>query len=256
MRATEVAPAFEWRSGPAGRMLVCAPLEALARHLFSTRDLRLRGDDVAREQRGVAAALGVDPANVFSVTQVHGRRVALATEDDAVPAGSEADAIVTVRAWSAASVLIADCVPVLIGDQRRRAVAAVHAGWRGTAAGIVAATVDTLRSVGVRASDLVVAIGPSIGPCCYQVDAPVRQAFAAAGADTEAWFDPDGPDHWRLDLWRATSDQLRHAGVPMDAIHVAGVCTADHPAHCWSYRRDGPATGRLIAGISLRSQTP
>ena len=132
----------------------------------------------------------------------------------------------------ALAVQTADCVPVLLADRRGRAVAAVHAGWRGTMLGIARRGVGVLvAEFGARPEDLVAAVGPSIGPCCYQVGREMRQAFLDAG------HAPDHVDRWfsshttppigvRLDLWRATSDQLIDAGLDPAQIHVAGLCTA------------------------------
>jgi len=250
--APGVSTDFEWRDGAAGRLLVCPPLESVARHLFSTRDLRYRGDAVGRDRARVAADLGAAPQDILSVCQVHGREVVAVTDASLASATCQADALVTTQVAPIVSVVVADCVPVLIGDRRRRGVAAVHAGWRGTAAGIVGATVERLRSMGIPSADLVVAIGPAIGPCCYQVDTPVRKAFDTLSPDSDSWFEPDGSEHWRLDLWRANRDQFVRAGVPPTAIYGAHLCTAHRADLYWSYRRDGATTGRMVAAITLR----
>lgn len=163
----------------------------------------------------------------------------------------EADAVVVLDAGSGAAVRVADCVPILLADDDQRVVAAVHAGWRGTCVGIAAETVRTIADAGVDPARLTAAIGPAIGPCCYQVDDKVRTAFLGMTPEAAAWFAEDGPGRWRLDLLQANLDQLEGAGVPREAIGLSGVCTADHPAICFSYRREGGAAGRLVAAIRL-----
>ncbi len=246
---TAVAPGFAWRGGPTGRTLTCDSL-SFAPHLFTTRDVALR--EPADEHR-LAQALNVDAEHLLRVHQVHGREVALVTPRVSLTRGTAADAIVSTDPTFAVAVLVADCVPILIADRHHRVVAAIHAGWRGTAAGIVSATVDAIGALGIVAGDLVAAVGPSAGPCCYQVDAVVRDAFLARLPRARAYFTPDGPANWKLDLWRANVDQLVDANVPAAAVFNARLCTIEHPETCFSYRRDGVGTGRLAAAIKLPS---
>jgi YfiH family protein len=243
---------FEWQDGPAGRILASPRLLPFARHVFTTRQLALRGESAEADRARLARAMDVAAADLVSVAQVHGRTVAVVRPGEPSPDRQEADAIVSFDPARAVFVRVADCVPILIADRQHRVVAAVHAGWRGTCAGIAAAAVQTIAEAGVAPEDLTAAIGPSIGPCCYQVDDRVRTAFLGMTPDAAAWFAEDGPGHWRLDLWQANADQLELAGVPVGAIVVARSCTADHPELWFSYRREGSSTGRLAAAIRLR----
>jgi YfiH family protein len=240
----------------AGRTLRSSDLDQLAAHAFTTRDLTFRGDRAEDDRRRLAATLGVSADRLMSVKQVHGRAIRLVTTAGAAtpePQGADeaADAIVSTDPGCAIAVHVADCVPILMADRQGRLVAAVHAGWRGTCAGVTATTLETIRDLGVSPADLVVAIGPSIGPCCYQVDGRVRTAFLGMTPDAVAWFTEDGLERWKLDLWQANTDQLEAGGVPASAIHACRICTADHLETCFSYRREGAGTGRLAAAIRL-----
>ena len=169
----------------------------------------------------------------------------------------KADILVTDGPTVALAVQAADCVPVLMADRRSGAVAAVHAGWRGTAAGAAPAAVAALaREFGTRPGDLVAAQGPSIGPCCYVVGDELVEAFRASGfgREVDRWFARDETGALRLDLWAANRDQLAACGVPAAAIHGSGLCTANHPEWFASYRRDGPGTGRIAAVIRARAR--
>jgi hypothetical protein len=256
----------------AGPALVCRPLEALAPHLFTTRTWRLgsRGkptggadDDGWAE---VAASVGVGLNKFVHVEQVHGVGVRRAADPDP----RQADIVVSDAPGFAAAVQAADCVPLLLADRKTGAVAAVHSGWRGTAQRAAAIAVAALaRAFASRPADLVAAVGPSIGACCYEVGSEVRDAFVREGfsdAQITRWFSPmpratarnpsmagvvsaGRPDHWFFDGWQAVAEQLGDAGVPRGHIHVAELCTASHPDALCSYRRDGAAAGRLAAAI-------
>lgn len=250
---TVVSESFEWRTSSAGLGLHASGLERLAPHVFTTRELSFRGAGEEDDYRRLAGLLGVTPGNVVTVAQVHGRAVLTVTPGASMPPRPEADAIVSFDPARVIAVRVADCVPVLLADRAHRVVAAVHAGWRGTCSGVVSAAVEAIVDAGVPASTLVAALGPSIGPCCYQVDDRVRLAFLAMTPDAASWFAEDGPGKWRLDLWQANRDQLEDAGVPADQIFSAGFCTSDNLDRCYSYRKEGSGTGRLVGAIRLQA---
>ena len=246
-----VNDAFEWVSVGSRAYLACVPLAERARHLFSTRQLELPADPAVRRANLdlFASDLGVAPASLVRARQVHGRTVLVASEASGSMDLQDADAIVSGVPGTACVVQVADCVPMLIaGDS---VVAAVHAGWRGTASGIAGEAVRALARLGADPSTLVAAIGPSIRACCYQVDARVRDAFAAEPfwAAAEASFAPDGPDHWRLDVPGINRRLLEEAGLRPDQILDSGLCTACDLNRFYSYRAEGAGTGRLVAGI-------
>jgi polyphenol oxidase len=234
--------------------LQCAPLAAVAPHIFTSRALTLRDRD--DEWTAVAKSLGVKAGDLLLVKQVHGAGVTTAPRGRTRPwARPESDAIVTDDRGVAIGVRVADCVPILLAEDTGTAVAAVHAGWRGTAKRAAIAGIDALqRDFGIRPERLVAAVGPSIGPCCYEVGQPTRDAFHAAGHHgslLERWFEPRGDGKYHLDLWRATREQLEGAGLLPANIHVAELCTKTHAAVFHSYRADGERAGRLLAAIRL-----
>jgi YfiH family protein len=198
---------------------------------------------------GVSHGFGVrgsaDPPGLLRPRQVHGSRVVTADECRGEPV-PEADAVICFEAQVPVGVVTADCVPLLIASERGHAVAAVHAGWRGLAAGVVAQSVDALRRNGCDAR-LVAAIGPHIGPCCYEVDAPVLEALGESfGAALAGALSPARAGHAMLDLGRLTAEALRRAGLqPDDVGTLPDCCTRCDPARFHSYRRDGGRAGRL-----------
>jgi YfiH family protein len=216
--------------------------------------------------------MSVAPHRLARAHQVHGATVIVQPRAHG-PQVPEGDIIVSADAAFALAIQAADCVPLLVADSRTGAAAAAHAGWRGIAARVPLSTVAALgRELGSRPEDLIAAIGPSIGACCYEVGADVRDAFATAGfddRDIDRWFtvaaqpsetNPAMPrpfaapraGHWFFDGWAAARHQLEQAGVPAARIHVASTCSASHPQTFCSYRRDGSLAGRMAAAIRPR----
>jgi YfiH family protein len=246
---------FRWTQEPWGPALECAPLAAVAPHIFTSRTLALRDRD--DEWKAVAKSMGVPVGDLLLVKQVHGADVATALPDRVGPwTRPDADVIVTDDRSAAVGVRVADCVPILLAEDTGTAVAAVHAGWRGMAKRAAIAGINALqKDFGIRPERLVAAVGPSIGPCCYEVGQSTRDAFHEAGhhdALLDRWFEPRGDGKYHLDLWRATRDQLEGAGVLPANIHVAELCTKTHAAAFHSYRADGERAGRLLAAIRIR----
>ena len=161
------------------------------------------------------------------------------------------------------SVQVADCVPILIADRRTGSAAAIHAGWRGTCAGIAgAATEAMVKELGSDPANLVAAIGPSIGPCCYEVGASVLDAFRRAGvADRQLgrWFTATDAGSLRLDLWAANRDQLVRAGLRPDQVSFLRALHADAPRGVrvlpGRWRTSGPHDG-ADCGALIRTSGP
>lgn len=163
---------------------------------------------------------------------------------------NEIDAVITNLQGVCIAVKTADCVPILLFDSKRKVVAAIHAGWRGTIQNIVFVTIHKMiTEFGTDPSDLVAGIGPSISPKVYEVGEEVWKQFAP---EFYLASNPEKADKKLLDLWSANYQQLIKAGVPAEQIEVARICTFSDPDRFFSARRDGIKTGRMATGIMLR----
>lgn len=187
------------------------------------------------------------PAEPCWLRQVHGTRAVAAVPG--VEAG-EADAAWTRVPGCVCAVLTADCLPVLFCDRRGTRVAVAHAGWRGLAAGVIEATV---RRMGVDPGDLVVWLGPAIGPAAFAVGAEVRAAFVAADAGAIAAFRAGQDGGWYADLFALARRRLAAIGIL--EVYGGGLCTYTDSERFYSYRRDG-VTGRMASLIWLTGETP
>ena len=207
--------------------------------MSGTPFLRARGLDALGIEHGfgMLGSSEAAPPDVALARQVHGVALAQAPFERR----PEADAVWSAAPGAAVGVVTADCVPILIADAERRFVCAIHAGWRGTAARIAARTVRALvKATGTAPGALLAAIGPHIGPCCYEVDAPVLGAIPERSV-----FRPVRPGHALLDLFALNRLQLVGAGVPALRIERVGGCTACDSTRYASYRRDKVA-GRML----------
>jgi YfiH family protein len=204
------------------------------RHGFTTRHAQL-------------SDLGLDESAVYMVSQVHGSTVVAATGDPGTLRREKGDAIL-LASGQAGAVRVADCVPVLVGDRASGKAAAIHAGWRGVASGVVPAAIAGLRA---PPSELVAAIGPCIEACCFEVGADVADEITFAVPAPGVEVRRDGGKAW-IDLVAAVRAQLEACGVPPESVERVGGCTRCDAARFHSYRRDGAHAGRLLGVIVAR----
>jgi polyphenol oxidase len=237
-------------------------------------------DHVLGNRKRFFGAIGRPIARTVLLRQIHSDLVYFVgaggvSKGDDAPQG---DALVTREPHTMLAVQTADCVPILLADTRQRAIAAIHSGWRGTAQRIAEKTLGRMRmEFGTRPEDIVAAIGPGIGACCYEVGHQVISEFAAKFPNARDWFDGpfdlleqgDGDSNWlpwltmrppghappapvaRLDLIAANRAILAGAGIPPARISTADLCTACHGDLFFSYRRERN-TGRMIAAIGIK----
>ncbi|MGH9630367.1 MAG: peptidoglycan editing factor PgeF [Bryobacteraceae bacterium] len=183
------------------------------------------------------------PGRYASLKQVHSSIVVRADRHIDAAVG---DAVITQEPGMIVAVRTADCVPILLVDLRRKAVAAVHAGWRGTAGEIARIAVETMeREFGSLPSELSAAIGPAIGRCCFEVGPEVAQQFRL--------LFPESENLRKLDLSEANRRQLVAAGIPAARIEAAPLCTKCDPERFESFRRDREKAGRMISAIGIMS---
>lgn len=253
-------PAFHWTRETWGHALRCRPLAEAAQHLFTSKQLGL---PAAEAWRDALASIHAAPPQLMRVKQVHGNVVRVLKRDDlhadAADHRPDGDAIISNVPGLVLSVMVADCVPILIADPQTGAAAAIHAGWRGTCASIAPTAVAAMRQeFGTAPSRLIAAIGPSAGPEDYEVGESLVDAFRDAGhtaTNLDAWFSRTTPKP-HLDLWKANRDQLAAAGVPADHIYICGLSTVSHPDVFDSYRVAGERAGRMAGMIKVPNSSP
>lgn len=208
--------------------------------------------------------LGIDDNHLILPRQTHGDRV-LAIDSTLIQLSKVqqtdalmgVDAIITDLKQTCIGVSTADCIPVLLHDTKREAIAAIHAGWRGTVAKIVCKVIDKMkREYGSCAGDMDAIIGPGISLDAFEVGDEVYNEFATAGFPMEsiARHYPciNGGIKWHIDLWKANCRLLQQCGVERKRINVAGICTFTRHKEFFSARRLGINSGRIFSGIMLK----
>ena len=267
---------FHEEAGPCYFTFPALEETGLCRHAFSTRlggvsrgqDASLSlsffmGDEreaVYENFRRICGAIGVDEEKLVFGCQTHSANVRVVTAADAGKGilrqrdYTDVDGLVTDVPGLPLCTLYADCVPLLFLDPVKGVVGCSHAGWRGTAASIGRRTVEVMQETyGSRPADILACIAPSIGPCCYEVDEPLRAAFSSIpDVSPEGLLQPKGEGKYMLNLWETNRRVLLAAGLLPEHITVAGICTCCHADIFHSHRATGGHRGSLAAIIALK----
>ena len=231
----------------------------VSRPPYNSLNLGLGTDDQPVNVEGNRAtftrAFDLAPHQLLTVKQVHGDSILLLDRpnpDLSHFLSVEVDAIVTNQPGIMIGILTADCFPILIWHQKLKVAAAIHAGWRGAANGLIAKVVETIRyNFDCQTTELKAAIGPGIGAHTYEVDRPVRDAFRQGSGFWNEISKETELGHWKLDIPLSCQLQLEQVGLKPQNIDIAKECTCCHPELFFSHRRDNGLTGRQLAFIQL-----
>ena len=233
--------------------------EGVSRHPYNSLNLGANTFDSPHNVQGnrsiLARAFGARSEHLVTVTQVHGTD--LLVIDSPNPDYShflklECDGLITNQPGIMIGVCVADCVPILLLDPVKKVAAALHAGWKGTAGEISMKGVEALVSMfDAKPEDILAAIGPGIGNCCYEVDSIVKEAFKKSGADWDLFARETAPGKWGIDLAAANFSQLLAAGLPKANIETTPLCVSCEHDLFFSYRREGGETGRQLGFVML-----
>jgi hypothetical protein len=214
-------------------------------------------DDVTRveeNRRRFLIALGFPQESLVTLSQIHSDRVHIIEENlEQWNRRTQGDALITQRAGVTLGIQVADCLPILIVDPQTRTIGGVHAGWRGTLARVFAGTVAKMReSSGCDPSRMMTAIGPGIRFCCFEVGEEVVEAFENEfpGSSLAKPLE-EKPGKYLLDLRVALDVQFQEAGLAPENIFDLGLCTRCNPGEFFSYRGEGPRSGRMMGAISI-----
>ncbi|HUH65756.1 MAG TPA: peptidoglycan editing factor PgeF [Syntrophales bacterium] len=237
----------------------CTRKGGVSRGRFENLNVSVKEGDAEENVRAnlriIADAFGITVEQFVIVSQVHGEEILTVDRPPADLASSvrlEFDAIVTDQPGVAICVKTADCVPIFFADRKRKVVGVAHAGWRGTALSVAGKTTQALISrFNCRAGDIIAAIGPAIGPCCYKVDEPVVNAMKGQRGSESFFSKGAKPGEWMLDLAGANRMQIMGCGIPEMNTHVARSCTSCRRDMFFSHRGEGGNTGRQLNFIML-----
>jgi polyphenol oxidase len=218
---------------------------------------------VLENRRRLAEALGAEPGDFVFCNQAHGRAVRVVSPDDRgrgslslADAIGDTDALVTAEPGIVLVVMVADCVPIVLYDPAAHVLACVHAGWRGTVAGVSEAAVAEMRALGASPENVIAGLGPAISPDRYQVgDDVVRAAKEGLGSAADEVIRPDGTGRWLFDLWTANRIVLREAGLRDEHVHVAAIPTGSSGPGLFFSDREVRPCGRFAAVARLRPRS-
>ena len=209
---------------------------------------------VDANQRLICETLTVSDSHVVTARQVHGDRVAVVDSRDWGTVVPETDSLITSDPGVNLMLRFADCLPILLYDRQGGVIGLGHAGWRGTAAKIASRMVSAMiDSFGTDPANVIAALGPAIGPCCYDVGMEVAQAIKGTVPKWQSAVQPLGDSHFSVDLWEANRQQLVDRGVAQ--VEIGRICTACRVDEFFSHRADHGETGRFAALIGIREST-
>ena len=205
----------------------------------------------------LANEIGIADDKILYASQVHSGNVKVIDDEDVaegiLKTNPETDAMVTDIPGICLMVMVADCVPVLLFDPVKNVIAVIHAGWRGTVQKIVSNTIAVMKTnYGSNPSNLIAAIGPSIGPCCYEVGEEVKLSVSSSFGSTEGYLIKQKESgKFNFDLWHSNHKQLIDKGLRTENIETAGICTKCNSDTYYSSRASGGITGRFAAGLCI-----
>ncbi|MFH2036103.1 MAG: peptidoglycan editing factor PgeF [Candidatus Zixiibacteriota bacterium] len=215
---------------------------------------------VIRNRDIIAGAFGFSSENFTTVRQIHGKKVRVITLDSIHKEKSEkkppdlaADALITNLPNFCITVAVADCVPIILYDPAKKVIGVVHSGWQGTVKKIAESAIKTMiERFNCESSNIVAGIGPSIGPCCYEVgDKVIKKVRKAFDCHNDLLINEENSELIHLDLWKANHEILLSSGLKNENIEVSSQCTKCNPDRFFSYRVQGERYGRMAASIML-----